>query len=42
MRCKFSETQFAFGILNELVTRCWKSEKGWTTLRLPTQKKEKN
>lgn len=42
MHCEFSETQFVFGILNELVNRCWKREKACTSLCLPTQRKEKD
>lgn len=41
MNCEFSETQFVFGILNELVNSCWNSKKAWTSPRFPTQRQEK-
>lgn len=41
MICKFSETQFMFGILHELVSQCWKPEKAWSTVKFPTQREEK-
>lgn len=41
MKCEFSKTQFVFGILNELVNKCWKLNKAWTVFRFPTQRQEK-
>ena len=40
MYCEFSEMQFAFGILNELVTYYFKSKNGWSAPILPTQREE--
>lgn len=41
MKCEFSETQFVFGIMSELVNRCWGKNKGWQTPFFPTQRQEK-
>lgn len=41
MRCEFSEMQFVFGIVNELVNKHWTREKAWISPRFPTSRKEK-
>jgi len=42
MDCQFSEMQFAFGLMNELVNNKFKSSKGWLTPTFPTQRKERD
>lgn len=41
MKCEFSEMQFVFGIMNELVNRCWSTRKGWMAPKFPSQRQEK-
>lgn len=41
MYCAFSEMQFVFGILHELVN-CWTPGRGWSAPTLPTQRQEAN
>lgn len=40
MKCEFSETQFVFGVMNELVNNYLQKKSGWTALYFPTQRKE--
>lgn len=40
MKCEFSETQFAFGIMRELANRCYTSGRGWKAPFFPTQRQE--
>ena len=39
MRCQFSEMQFVFGVLREIVQKL-NPPKGWTTIQIPTQREE--
>lgn len=41
MKCLFSEIQFAFGVMNELVNYYFKPQKVWGVPMFPTQRKEK-
>lgn len=41
MKCEFSETQFVFGIMNELINKCWQTKKGWKFPYFPTHRQEK-
>lgn len=40
MDCSFSETQFVFGILHELLNNHWSTKQGWLPPMFPTQRKE--
>lgn len=40
MHCEFSELQFAFGLLNELVNNCWAPGRAWSLPIFPTQREE--
>lgn len=42
MYCSFSETQFVFGILHELLNKHWSTKKGWLPPMFPTQRKERD
>jgi hypothetical protein len=42
MDCSFSETQFVFGILHELLNNHWSTKQGWLPPMFPTQRKERD
>ena len=42
MDCSFSETQFVFAILHELLDKKWSTKRGWLPPKFPTQRQERD